>query len=338
MSQAGITNLVLPILLIVLAVTCFPLSAAAQGNQFGISTTVLIDPQGTAYFTTPEGAITAVKLDSGAQLWTTPKGKVYKPLAISGKFLVVQQEGGVTKTGKYFGVAFLQLSSGGEHLATRVEIPPDAWASIKDGLGASLRTSAVTGPDDKVTIAWVSERQPEVRGIAPDDEDSQDARPAKAQAEVHSGAVEIDPGGRVLPLGGPIAAQRLQAARQVQPDLPEDQQLKGLPKAQYISADRKHVLVSEITGNDRNMNKYRWTIYSSSTKESIGAVASPFPTASFFVSGSTLLYQLRPFMVRDSGDKMVRSPLKLVAVDLRTGSKLWEHPVMDIEYYGPFPP
>jgi hypothetical protein len=338
MSQAGITNLVLPILLIVLAVTCFPPSAAAQGNQFGISTTVLIDPQGTAYFTTPEGAITAVKLDSGAQLWTTPKGKVYKPLAISGKFLLTQQEGGVTKTGKYFGVAFLQLSSGGEQLATRVEIPPDAWASIKDGLGASLRTSAVTGPDDKVTIAWVSERQPEVRGIAPDDEDSQDARPAKAQAEVHSGAVEIDPGGRVLPLGGSIAAQRLQAARQVQPDLPEDQQLKGLPKAQYISVDRKHVLVSEITGNDRNMNKYRWTIYSSSTKESIGAVASPFPTAPFFVSGSTLLYQLRPFMVRDSGDKMVRSPLKLVAVDLRTGSKLWEHPVMDIEYYGPFPP
>jgi hypothetical protein len=93
-----------------------------------------------------------------------------------------------------------------------------------------------------------------------------------------------------------------------------------------------------MTGNDRNINKYRWTIYSSSTKESIGAVASPFPTAPFFVSGSTLLYQLRPFMVRDSGDKMVRSPLKLVAVDLRTGSKLWEHPVMDIEYYGPFPP
>jgi hypothetical protein len=42
-------------------------------------------------------------------------------------------------------------------------------------------------------------------------------------------------------------------------------------------------------------------------------------------------------MVRDAGGKMVRSPLKLVAVELRSGGKLWEHQVLDTAYYGPFP-
>lgn len=329
--------------LIVLAGASFPLLVPAQGDRrdrgpsaFSLSATVLIDPQGMAYFSNPEGAITAIRFESGAQLWTTPKGKMYRPLAISGKFLVAQLEGGETKAGKHFGVAYLSLLDGGEHLVTRVELPSGAWASIKDGLGSSLRTSAVAGPNDKVAIAWVSERKPEVRGIAPDDDDEQDSRPVKAQVEVHSGALDIDSRGRVQPQSRPVAsAQLLQAARQ---DLPEDQRLKGLPETQYISADRKHILVSEMVGDDRDLNKYRWTIYSGATREPIGAINTPFPTAPFFASGSTLIYQLRPFTIREPGDKMVRSPLKLVAIDLKTGSKLWEHPVLDIEYYGPFPP
>jgi hypothetical protein len=331
------------LVLIVFAGVCFPPLISAQGDRrdqgrstYSLSATVLIDPQGTAYFSNPEGAITAIKLDSGAQIWTTPKGKVYRPLAVTGKFLVAQQEGGETRAGKHFGIAYLQLLDGSEHLVTRVELPSSAWTSIKDGLGSSLRAIVTTGANDKVTIAWISERHPEVRGIAPDDEDQEPVQRAKTQVESHSGAVDIDSSGRVLPPGRPIASPQLfQTARQ---DLPEDQRLKGLPEAQFISADRKHVLVSEMAGDDRDLNKYQWTIYSGATREPMGTIASPFPTAPFFVSGSTLIYQLRPFMVREPGDKLVRSSLKLVAVDLRTGSKLWEHPVLDVEYYGPFPP
>jgi hypothetical protein len=348
MSQNGRSIGLLSVVLasIILAGVCLPGEVFAQGQSaFSLGATVLIDPQGTAYFSSPDGAITAVRLDSGAQLWTTPKGKAYRPLAIAGKFLVAMQEGGGAKAGKQLGIAFLQLLNGGEHLVGWVELPPGAWASVKDGLGASLRTSAAIGPGDRVTVAWVSESQPEVRGIAPDskarpiapgNEAVADVKPTKAQAEVHSGAFEIDLSGRVLPLSrGIVSAQLPQPARQ---DLPEDQRLKGLPEAQFTSADGRHVLVSEMTGDDRDFNKYRWTIYPRATKEPIGTIASPFPTAPFVVSGSTLIYQLRPFMVRDPANKMARSPLKLVAVDLRTGSKLWEHQVLDTRYYGPFPP
>jgi hypothetical protein len=340
MSQTGSSIMVISVVLalITLAVVFSHHPAQAQGsNSFGLGSTILIDPQGTAYLSNPEGAITAIKLDSGTQLWTTPKGKSYRPLAISGKFLVAMQEGGEPKTGKHLGVALLQSLDGGEHLVNWVELPPAAWASVKNGLGSSLRTSAAIGADGKVTISWFSEWQREVRATAPDDDESPaGARAAAAQVESHSGSVEIDPSGRILPLSQARAsAQQFQPARQ---DLPDGQRLKGLPETQYISADGKHILVSEMAGNDNDLNKYRWTIYPAASKESIGVIAAPFPTAPFFVSGSMIIYQLRPYMIREQGDKMVRSPLKLIAIDLRSGGKLWEHAVLDPEYYGPFPP
>jgi hypothetical protein len=328
--------------LIILAVLFSPHSTQAQSrNTIGLGSTVLIDPQGTAYISTPEGAITAIKLDSGTQLWTTPTGRAYRPLVVSGNFLVAMQEGGGPKAGKHLGVALLQLLDGGETLVNWVELPPAAWASVKNGLGASLRTSAAIGADGRVTVSWISEWQREVRGIAPDDDDNvtpAGARAAAAQSESHIGSVEIDSSGsgRILPLSqARVSALQFQPARQ---DLPDDQRLKGLPETQYISADGKHILVSEMTGNDNDLNKYRWTLYPVASKEPVGVIATPFPTAPFFVSGSTIIYQLRPYMVRDQGDKMARSPLKLIAVDLRSGGKLWEHAVLDPEYYGPFPP
>jgi len=341
MSQAGnsVGVLYVVLALFVLAVVLSPHSSQAQSRStIGLSSTVLIDPQGTAYLANPEGAITAIKLDSGTQLWTTPKGKAYRPLAISGNFLVAMQEGGGPKAGKHLGVALLQLADGGEHLVNWVELPPAAWASVKNGLGASLRTNAAIGVDGRVTISWLSEWQREVRAIAPDDDDETPAgaRAAAPQVESHGGSVEIDPGGRILPLTRAlVSAPQFQPARQ---DLPDDQRLKGLPATQYISADGRHILVSEMTGNDNDLNKYRWTIYPAASSGSLGAIAAPFPTAPFFVSGSMIIYQLRPYMVRDQGDKMVRSPLKLIAIDLRSGGKLWEHAVLDPEYYGPFPP
>jgi hypothetical protein len=343
MSQTGSSVRVLSAVfaLIVFAGFLSHHSAQAQSrNSFGLGSTVVIDPQGTAYISNPEGAITAIKLDSGTQLWTTPKGKSYRPVAISGNFLVAMQEGGGPKAGKHLGVTLLQLPDGSEHLVNWAELPPAAWASVKNGLGASLRTSASTGTDGKVTISWVSEWQREVRAIAPDDDDKEPAgagaRVAAAQVEAHSGSVVIDPIGQIQPLSqARVSALQFQPAGQ---DVPDDQLLKGLPPTQYISADGKHILVSEMTGNDNDLNKYRWTIYPVASKESIGVIAAPFPTAPFFVSGSMIIYQVRPYMIRDQGDKMVHSPLKLTAIDLRSGGKLWEHAVLDPEYYGPFPP
>lgn len=324
--------------------------AYAQGNReqniYSLGEAALIDSQGTAYFSTPDGSIAAIRLDSGAQLWMTPKGKVYRPMAISGKFLVTQQEHGETAAGKHLGIACLRLTDGGEHFATKVELPESAWASIKDGLGSLLRARVVTAANNKMTIAWVSERRMEVRGMAPDDDENNEnesqtpLQPTKSEAGSNSGAVEIDLNGNVTPLDRSAAPARFlwDSRQNLRQDLPDEQRLKGLPESQYASADHKHILTSVLAGDERDLNKYQWTIYSSVSKDVIGTITSPFPTAPFYVSGSTLIYQLRPFMTRDSSNRMVRSPLKLVAVNLGTGSKVWERPVLDMEYYGPFPP
>jgi hypothetical protein len=339
MTQTG--NYLLPVALIILTVVFLPLPARSQSsNTFGLGSSAVVDPQGTVYLSTPEGVITAIKLDSGTALWTTPSGKAYRPLAISGKFLVAMQEGGGPKAGKHLGIALLQSLDGSEHQVNWVELPPAAWASVKNGLGSSVQTSAAIGTDNRVTISWVSEWQREVRGAALDENDQAPgaARVAAAAAQVESssGAVEIDPGGQILPLSRSTASTRqFQPARQ---DLPEDQRLKGLPATQFISADGKHILVSELVGNDNDLNKYRWTIYTAGANEPLATISTPFPTAPFFVSGSTIIYQLRPYMIREQGDRMVRSTLKLIAIDLRSGGKLWEHAVMDQAYYGPFPP
>ena len=330
-----------------LAGICFTSRAFAQANQgqntYSLGATVLIDAQGTAYFSTPDGAVTAVRLDSGAELWTTPKGKVYKPLAISGKLLVLQQELGESKQ---FGISFLQLADGSEQFAGKVELPAGAWASVKDGLGASLKMRVVAATNDKMTIAWASERRTEMRGMDADEEEKNDAdgrtrlQQLKSDVESNGGALEIDRNGNVTVLDRPATAlQFLSASRQeVQQDLPEEQRLKGLPDTQFTSTDGRHILVSELTGDDRELNKYQWTIYSRASREVIGKVGSPFAVAPFYVSGSTLIYELRPFVTRDSANRMTRSPLKLAAVNLKTGSKAWEHAILDTEYYGPFPP
>ncbi|HMV47805.1 MAG TPA: hypothetical protein PLD20_26035 [Blastocatellia bacterium] len=334
----------------------FTSHAYAQSDKgakaFGLGTTVLIDSRGTAYFSTPDGAITAVRLDSGAQLWTTPKGKVYKPLAISGKLLVLQQELDESATGKHLGITGLRLSDGSEQFAAKIELPSSAWASVKDGLGASLKTRVVTASNNannKITIAWASERRVEMRGMDADEEEKNETdnssrqsqlQQSKSDAENNSGAVEIDLNGNVTLLDGSAKSlQFAQAAEQeLQQDLTEEQRLKGLAETQYASTDRNHILVSELVGDEREMNKYQWTIYSGASRQPLGTISSPFPTAPFYVSGSTLIYQLRPFAVRDSANRMTRSPLKLIAIDLKTGNKLWEQAILDTEYYGPFPP
>lgn len=330
----------------------FTSHAYAQSDKgasaFGLGASVLIDSRGTAYFSTPDGTVTAVRLDSGAQLWTTPKGKVYKPLAISGKLLVLQQELDESGTGKHLGITGLRLSDGGEQFAAKIEMPSSAWASVKDGLGASLKMRVVTA-NNKMTVAWASERRVEMRGMDADEEEKNEPdnpsrqsqlQQSKSDGENNSGAVEIDLNGNVTLLDGSAKSlQFVQAAEQeLQQDLPEEQRLRGLAETQYASTDRNHILVSELVGDEREMNKYRWTIYSGASRQTVGSINSPFPTAPFYVSGSTLIYQLRPFVARDSANRMTRSPLKLVAIDLKTGNKAWEHAILDTEYYGPFPP
>jgi hypothetical protein len=59
--------------------------------------------------------------------------------------------------------------------------------------------------------------------------------------------------------------------------------------------------------------------------------------APFVVSGSRIVYVAQPAM-RVEGKKMIEEPLRLRALDLKTGAEMWTALVTDTAYRGPFPP
>src|SRR5262249_23507441 len=105
----------------------------------------------------------------------------------------------------------------------------------------------------------------------------------------------------------------------------------------YVSADGRHVLTSQLVGDDRDLKtKYLWTISSVADGTRIGETYSPFPRAPFFVSGTKLVFESRPYAIQVEG-KMTREPLNLRAVDLAFGTVAWSFPLRDTTFYGPFP-
>src|SRR5262249_46992402 len=104
----------------------------------------------------------------------------------------------------------------------------------------------------------------------------------------------------------------------------------------YVSADGRHVLTSQLVGDDRDLKtKYLWTISSVADGTRIGETYSPFPRAPFFVSGTKLVFESRPYAIQVEG-KMTREPLNLRAVDLAFGTVAWSFPLRDTTFYGHF--
>jgi hypothetical protein len=54
--------------------------------------------------------------------------------------------------------------------------------------------------------------------------------------------------------------------------------------------------------------------------------------------GSRLYYVAQPSTRRAGGGELLRQPLRLRALDLRSGAEQWAVPVVDTAYRGPFPP
>src|SRR5262249_50694735 len=122
------------------------------------------------------------------------------------------------------------------------------------------------------------------------------------------------------------------------PEVPAAQRIAAAADAQYLSADGRHLLVSERIGDDSVWEKYRWTVYTADTGQRLGSIVSPFAQAAFFVLGSQLVYEGYPFQRRLPGGGMQDQPLTLRGADLRSGGEQWSRPLRDTSYRGPFPP
>ncbi len=297
-----------------------PAELAATADAFALRPGVIVEPRGShAYLMTPRGQIAAVDLTGGDLEWTTAEAA--KPLLLVGELLIAQAEADGA-----FDLVVLDAGDGRSRLRTRVELPAGVRAVIDDSHSRAF-TAQAQFDQGGVIVTWsfverrISGRLPAAAGGPP-------------PSSRTGGAVRLD-----------LASERLETLEEGQwtapeprrPDLPEDQRLAGVPGVQFVSADGRHVLTSRRHADDRQLEKYRWRLHSLAGGALVGDVANARPQASFFLAGSVLLYESRPYLHR-LGDGLVSEPLELRAVDLRGGRELWSQPIRDTAYRGPYPP
>jgi hypothetical protein len=113
--------------------------------------------------------------------------------------------------------------------------------------------------------------------------------------------------------------------------------LGNLPEPQFVSATGDHVFTSKRIADDREWNKYLWTIYERTTGNEIGKIKSHRPQVPFFISDSRIIYETRPYF-RRTDEGLIDEPFKIRGVDLGSNRELWSQPVRDTAYRGPYPP
>jgi hypothetical protein len=295
---------------------------------------VVIDVDGgTVYVMSPQGGIDALDLDTGNVIWKSSAAA--KPLLVKGGTLVAQGRSG--RSGELVIVA-LDAKRGAERERVAVEIPAALHAQVADGPSRTFRVQAFSAADS-VIVTWAAGDRypvqgallaPEPAGAAPTNTPSN----KRATAQPLSGAARLD-----LTAGRAVAMpyEQAQELRTPAPIAVEKsgRQADGLGQ-QLTSLDGRHVLHSERSGEDKLWAPYRWTVTDAAGR-TVGTVDAPVSMAPFVVSGSRILYVAQP-VVRVEGKKMIEEPLRLRALDLKTGAEMWSAVVTDTAYRGPSPP
>jgi hypothetical protein len=285
-----------------------PALAVAQSGS-ALRDGVVVDPAaGTAFVMSPSGGIDAIDLATGTSRWKSAAAS--KPLVVTGDSLVAQAAPG---DGEQLVVVALDKADGATKRRTDVALPKDLKAQVGD---TPAQKTLVRGllSGTHVVVAWAIESRL-ARGVASDNGD----------VEQTTGAATIDPEtGAAAELRGSAAANDVLSG------------LSASEMTQLRSVDGQHIVRSEGSSDARNFRTpYRWTI-TTAAGEAVGIVDSPVALAPFVVSGSQLLYVAPAAGYRD-GNRFVSEPLRLRAVDLRSGAQLWAVPLLDASFALPPP-
>ena len=306
--------------LALLALLAPGVSMAAGDSIRALHEGVVIDSaSGAAYVMSPRGGIDALELATGNVMWNSRDAA--KPLLLKDGKLLAQARPG--KDGELVVVA-LEAKGGKTQGRVGIEIPSFVRANVLDGPSRKFRTQAFEAADGAVVVTWTAEEGRALQGLVEPEGAKAPVENAAAAAKTPSlsGAVKVDmAAGRAVPVSG--AEPRSLTA-----------QVTG--ERQMASVDGRHILHSERNPEGGLWNRYRWTITNAAGVK-LGTVEAPVSMAPFVVSGNQLFYVAQPSM-RKEENKLVEQPLRLRALDLRTGNELWASAVVDSTYRGPFPP
>ena len=309
------------------------LASAAGPSPAGVTALhdgVVIDPSGeTAYVMGASGGIDALNLASGAVKWTTAAAA--KPLMMADGTLLAQAAPGARGE-----LALVTVDAGGGSPQRRIEVelPAGVRARVQEGPAEAFRIRAFPGGEGTAIVAWTFTAAP-LRGAPSQSEAplvNEAARASAPAAGETEGALRLDlAAGRATPLS-PAELEALTPA----PDARPARSAVGGAR-QLSSADQRHVLRSERVADPAQWRTpYRWTV-SDNENGTLGALQAPVSMAPFVVVGSRLFYVAQPSR-RRSGQGIVSEPLRLRAMDLKSGAEVWATPVLDPAYRGPLPP
>lgn len=301
-------------------ILCFFLASTlwliAGNSPFLLETGILVDPgENKLYLMSPEGHIELRDIAAGNLVWKTEEAS--QPLSLNGSELIALAE---KKNDVGLEVVTLNANGRGQRRST-LPIPQRAWSSINKGPGKSLSV-ATTTQEDSVVFWWRSEDQ-DISGMA------RVQNPETLEGTLVWDKQSNNLENRVVSTPAPIAPKlRL---------LPPTDQVTNMKGVQWLSADGQHIMVSEKIANNSVWERYRWIIFDKTTKERLGEVTDHFSTASFFVTGNTLVYMARPYM-RRVGNQTETKELRIRAINLQSGAEIWQRDVRDTTYRGTMPP
>jgi PQQ-like domain len=303
----------------------------APGTAMALRDGVVIDVDGgAAYVMSPQGGIDALDLATGNVIWKSTAAA--KPLLVKGGTLVAQGRSG--RSGELVIVA-LDAKRGAARERVDVEIPAALRAQVADGPSRTFRVQAFSAADS-VIVTWTAGDRypvqgallvPEPAGAPPTDNPSN----KRAAAQPMSGAARLD-----LTAGRAVAMPYEQAQELRTSAVAEKAGRQVDGPRQLTSLDGRYTLHSERSGEDKLWAPYRWTVTDAAGR-TVGTVDAPVSMAPFVVAGSRILYVAQP-VVRVEGKKMIEEPLRLRALDLKTGAEMWTAVVTDTAYRGPSPP
>lgn len=315
-----------------LALTICALAVEVSANEsVELTDGVIVDlAKGRVYLMKPESAIESISIDNGEVVWTNENAA--KPLALQNNKLVSQAE--LADTSNVLSLVVLDVENDGRIVSSSpVTLPPNVSAFVDEGLTGRFRSRAVAFDQDAF-ISWEYQaipRQGMIMGPAEEDPVQTNRAPQMSAPASSTIKLNLQTGETTeieqqdMPLD---AAQAFTLGRGAAPTDP----------TMSLSADGRHTLQYERVADDREWDKYVWTITDNETGDEIGQMKSHLSQSVFvIVNSDTIIYETGAFMHRtDAG--LQSEPRSVRAVNLESGDEIWSRPLRDTAYRGEFPP
>lgn len=314
---------------------------AAQGAP--LRDGVILDlERGAAYVHSLQGGIDAIDLASGNVRWNSRAAA--RPLLLSNGDLLAQ---GAPGPQGLFRLVTLDPARGTARQELVLPLPAGVRARVADGPSSTFRVQASAAAGGGLLVTWSASSGRLLQGMLPRPDEALEGAGANAPAAARTpsafrqGAWRVDLAAR---RSEALSAEAAQAADTAVRAAHESARLAPSTSVRQLpSVDGRYLLRSEPNPEGGIARAHRWTVSEAATGPGAGkrtwTLDAPVAMAPFAVSGSQLLYVAQPAAWRETqGGPLVDRPLRLRALDLRTGAELWAVALADTAYRGPFPP